>query len=88
LKGLTAAREARALGIHWIFAPVADVNNNPLNPIINLRSYGEDPQQVSRHVGAFIDGAHSDANNRVLVSAKHFPDMATPMWIVTWACLA
>ena len=44
-EGLTAAREARALGIHWIFAPVADVSNNPSNPIINLRSYGEDPEQ-------------------------------------------
>ncbi len=72
-EGLTAAREARALGIHWIFAPVADVNNNPQNPIINLRSYGEDPAQVSRHVAAFIDGAHSDPNRRVLVTAKHFP---------------
>jgi beta-N-acetylhexosaminidase len=72
-EGLTAAREARALGIHWIFAPVADVNNNPLNPIINLRSYGEDPERVSRQVAAFIDGAHSDTDNRVLVTAKHFP---------------
>jgi beta-N-acetylhexosaminidase len=53
-EGLTAAREARALGIHWIFAPVADVNNNPQNPIINLRSYGEDPDMVSRHVAAAI----------------------------------
>lgn len=72
-EGLIAAREARALGIHWIFAPVADVNNNPLNPIINLRSYGEDPEQVSRHVAAFIEGAHSDPASRVLLSAKHFP---------------
>jgi len=72
-EGLTAAREARALGIHWIFAPVADVNNNPSNPIINLRSYGEDPEQVSRQVAAFIDGAHSDPEARVLVTAKHFP---------------
>jgi beta-N-acetylhexosaminidase len=72
-EGLIAAREARALGIHWIFAPDADVNNNPLNPIINLRSYGEDPDQVSRHVAAFIDGAHSDPASRVLVAAKHFP---------------
>jgi len=72
-EGLIAAREARALGIHWIFAPVADVNNNPLNPIINLRSYGEDPEQVSRYVAAFIEGAHSDPANRVLVTAKHFP---------------
>jgi beta-N-acetylhexosaminidase len=72
-EGLVAAREARALGIHWIFAPVADVNNNPLNPIINLRSYGEDPEQVSRQVAAFIEGAHSDPDSRVLVTAKHFP---------------
>jgi len=72
-EGLIAAREARALGIHWIFAPVADVNNNPLNPIINLRSYGEDPEQVSRQVAAFIEGAHSDPGSRVLLSAKHFP---------------
>jgi len=72
-EGLVAAREARALGIHWIFAPVADVNNNPLNPIINLRSYGEDPEQVSRQVAAFIEGAHSDPDARILVTAKHFP---------------
>jgi len=72
-EGLIAAREARALGIHWIFAPVADVNNNPHNPIINLRSYGEDPEQVSRQVAAFIEGAHSDPDSRVLVTAKHFP---------------
>ena len=72
-EGLTAAREARALGVHWIFAPVADVNNNPQNPIINLRSYGEDPEQVSRHVAAYIEGAHSDPESRVLVTAKHFP---------------
>src|SRR5690242_5754434 len=72
-EGLVAAREARAIGVHWIFAPVADVNNNPLNPIINLRSYGEDPELVSRHVAAFIEGAHSDPEARVLVTAKHFP---------------
>ncbi len=72
-EGLAAAREARALGVHWIFAPDADVNSNPDNPVINLRSYGEDPDAVSRHVAAFIDGAHSDPNNRILVTAKHFP---------------
>ena len=72
-EGLIAAREARALGVHWIYAPVADVNNNPANPIINLRSYGEDPEQVAKHVAAFIQGAHSDMDNRVLVTAKHFP---------------
>ena len=57
-EGLAAAREARALGVHWIFAPDADVNSNPENPIINIRSYGEDPEAVSRHVAAYIDGAH------------------------------
>ena len=72
-EGKMTAREARALGIRWIFAPVADVNNNPENPIINVRSYGEDPEQVSKMVAAFIDGAHSEPANNVLVTAKHFP---------------
>ncbi|MEO8052683.1 MAG: glycoside hydrolase family 3 N-terminal domain-containing protein, partial [Acidobacteriota bacterium] len=72
-QGLATAREARALGVQWVFAPVADVNNNPLNPVINLRSYGENPKEVAQHVAAYIDGAHSDPKNIVLVSAKHFP---------------
>jgi beta-N-acetylhexosaminidase len=72
-EGLTAAREARAVGVHWIFAPVADVNSNPENPIINIRSYGEDPDIVARHVASYIDGAHSDPKHYVLVTAKHFP---------------
>ncbi len=72
-EGAATAREARALGIQWIFAPVADVNSNPLNPIINIRSYGENPDQVSRFVTAFIEGAHSDPHNPVLIAAKHFP---------------
>ena len=42
------ALEARAAGVHWIFAPDADVNNNPDNPIINIRSFGEDPQKRFR----------------------------------------
>jgi beta-N-acetylhexosaminidase len=72
-EGLETAREARALGVHWIFAPVADVNNNPANPVINIRSFGENPDDVSRYVTAYIEGAHSDPKNRVLVTAKHFP---------------
>ena len=72
-EGLITAREARALGVHWVFAPVADVNNNPKNPVINIRAYGEDPDQVSAHVAAFIEGAHTDPAARVLVTAKHFP---------------
>ncbi|MGH9668341.1 MAG: glycoside hydrolase family 3 N-terminal domain-containing protein, partial [Bryobacteraceae bacterium] len=72
-EGAETAREARALGVTWVFAPDADVNNNPDNPIINMRSYGENPQQVSEHVAAYIEGAHSDPKHRVLVTVKHFP---------------
>ncbi len=72
-EGQVTAREARAVGVQWIFFPDADVNNNPDNPIINIRSFGEDPQQVAAHVTAFIEGAHSDPHNRVLTTAKHFP---------------
>jgi beta-N-acetylhexosaminidase len=72
-EGLITAREARALGVQWLFAPVADVNNNPENPVIGTRSYGENPDEVSRHVAAYIEGAHSDPKNRVIVTAKHFP---------------
>ena len=72
-EGEVTAREARALGVHWIYYPVADVNNNPDNPIINIRSYGENPQAVAAHVTAFIEGAHSDKRNPVLATAKHFP---------------
>ena len=72
-EGLWTAREARSMGIHWIFAPVADVNNNPDNPIINIRSYGELASEVADHVAAYIEGAHSDPAARVLVTAKHFP---------------
>ena len=72
-EGAETAREARAMGVNWLFAPVADVNNNPDNPIINIRSYGENPAEVSGFVQAFIQGAHSDPKNPVLVTAKHFP---------------
>lgn len=71
--GAATAREAHTLGVTWVFAPDADVNNNPDNPIINVRSFGEDPQAVAANVGAFIDGAHADPANYVLVAAKHFP---------------
>ena len=68
--GRITAEEARAIGVHWNFFPVADVNSNPDNPIINTRSFGEDPQQVSDFVAAYIRGAHSAG---MLVTAKHFP---------------
>jgi beta-N-acetylhexosaminidase len=62
--------EAKALGIGWNFAPVADVNSNRLNPIINIRSFGETPDLVSEHVTAMIQGMR-DAG--IASSAKHFP---------------
>jgi len=64
------ALEARAVGIHWALAPIADVNSNPANPVINHRSFGEDPGKVAALVSAFIHGAHE---NGMLVTAKHFP---------------
>ena len=72
-EGEVTAREARALGVHWIYYPVADVNNNPDNPIINIRSYGENPQAVAAQVTAFIEGAHADKKNYALATVKHFP---------------
>jgi beta-N-acetylhexosaminidase len=71
--GAATAAEARKLGVHWIYIPVADVNNNPDNPIINIRSFGEDAAQVSGHVKAYLDGARSNPIYQVLTSAKHFP---------------
>ncbi|HEV2444790.1 MAG TPA: glycoside hydrolase family 3 N-terminal domain-containing protein [Candidatus Sulfopaludibacter sp.] len=72
-EGEVTAREARALGVQWVYYPVADVNNNPDNPIINIRSFGENPQMVAAHVRAFIEGAHADKNYYVMTTAKHFP---------------
>jgi beta-N-acetylhexosaminidase len=68
--GELTGREARALGVQQIYAPVADVNNNAANPVINVRSYGEDPVQVARFVAAFVTGAQSAG---VIATAKHFP---------------
>ncbi len=72
-EGEVTAREARALGVQWIYYPVADVNNNPDNPIINIRSFGENPEAVAENVKAFIQGAHADKRAFVLTTAKHFP---------------
>ncbi|MBL7979038.1 MAG: serine hydrolase [Bacteroidetes Order II. Incertae sedis bacterium] len=68
--GQLVAKEARALGVHQNFAPVADVNNNPDNPIINVRSYGESPEAVSKMVRAYIDGMQE---NGLIATVKHFP---------------
>jgi beta-N-acetylhexosaminidase len=68
--GRITAEEARAVGIHWNFFPDADVNSNPANPIINTRSFGEDPKQVGDLVTAYIKGAHEAG---MLTTVKHFP---------------
>ncbi len=72
-EGEDTAREARAVGVQWVFYPDADVNSNPDNPIINIRSFGENPEAVARQVTAFIEGAHADRKDYVLTTAKHFP---------------
>ena len=68
--GRISAEEARSIGIHWNFFPDADVNSNPTNPIINTRSFGEDPKQVGDLVTAYIKGAHEGG---MLTTVKHFP---------------
>jgi beta-N-acetylhexosaminidase len=68
--GAMTASEARAVGIHWNFFPVADVNSNPDNPIINTRSFGEDAASVADMVAAYVRGARA---NGLLTTAKHFP---------------
>jgi beta-N-acetylhexosaminidase len=68
--GRITGREAKAIGIHIAFAPVVDVNNNPANPVINTRSFGEDPQAVARLAAAFVRGVQGEG---VAAVAKHFP---------------
>jgi beta-N-acetylhexosaminidase len=68
--GEASAREARAMGVHWLLAPVADVNSNPDNPAINIRSYGAKAEEVAQHVRAFLEGCRK---GKALCTAKHFP---------------
>jgi beta-N-acetylhexosaminidase len=68
--GRIIGREARAVGIHLAFAPTVDVNNNPANPVINTRSFGEDPRRVGELAAAFVRGMQSEG---VAATAKHFP---------------
>jgi beta-glucosidase-like glycosyl hydrolase len=68
--GKITALEARAVGVHWVYAPVSDVNNNPGNPIINTRSFGEDPARVAEFVSAFVRGVEENGG---LATSKHFP---------------
>jgi beta-glucosidase-like glycosyl hydrolase len=69
-QGEITAREARAIGVQHVFAPVVDVNNNAANPVINVRSYGEDAADVARFAAAFTQGAQAGG---VIATAKHFP---------------
>ena len=81
--GAATAQEATAIGLNWILAPVVDVNNNPKNPVINVRAFGEEASIVSQLTSAFIKGTQTrtysgaDSNefqgSAVLTSAKHFP---------------
>jgi beta-N-acetylhexosaminidase len=68
--GKIVAEESRSLGIAWNFFPIADVQINPKNPIINTRSFGEDPTEVSAMVAAYIRGSHAGG---MLTTLKHFP---------------
>jgi beta-N-acetylhexosaminidase len=68
--GRVLAWEARAVGVHLSFGPVLDVNTNPLNPVINTRSFGEDPAEVARLAGAYVRGARVGG---LLTTGKHFP---------------
>jgi beta-N-acetylhexosaminidase len=69
-QGRLTALEGRALGIHIAYAPVLDVNNNPDNPVINTRSYGEDPELAARMGVAFIHGLQAHG---MIATGKHFP---------------
>ncbi len=68
--GQVLGTEARAIGVHMVFGPVLDVNSNPLNPIINTRSFGESPDLVGRLAKAYIRGARSTG---LMSTGKHFP---------------
>lgn len=70
LTGQAIGRQCRILGLQWNYLPVADVNNNPLNPVINTRSFGEDPRRVAHLAGLYLKGLQSQG---IMGSAKHFP---------------
>jgi beta-N-acetylhexosaminidase len=69
-QGKSTAEQARAVGVRHLFAPVADVNVDPDNPVINTRSFGEDPKEVARYVAAFCRGIEAGGG---LATPKHFP---------------
>ena len=68
--GVITGREAKTMGIRHVYAPVLDVNNNAANPVINVRSFGEDPAEVAKYAVPFAQGLQSQC---VIATAKHFP---------------
>ncbi|HEU4801176.1 MAG TPA: glycoside hydrolase family 3 N-terminal domain-containing protein [Gemmatimonadales bacterium] len=93
LIGRITAEEGRAVGVHMAFAPAADVNNNPANPIINTRSFSEDPAMAARFTAAAVRGLEE---NGMLATIKHFPGhgdtetdshLALPVIDADWARL-
>ncbi len=64
------AKESKSIGIDWNLAPVCDINSNKENPIINIRSFGDNIETVNKHLEAYIKGLHSE---KILSCAKHFP---------------
>lgn len=68
--GQQTAREAMAIGLNWVLAPVVDINNNPANPVINVRAFGDTPETVTQLTQAFIQGVQTYP---ILATAKHFP---------------
>ncbi len=69
-KAVITAREARAMGVDWVFAPVVDLATRKENPIVNVRAFGDDPEAVSRLAGAYMAAMSSEG---ALNSIKHFP---------------
>ncbi|AFY74169.1 beta-glucosidase-like glycosyl hydrolase [Synechococcus sp. PCC 7502] len=68
--GAITAQESLAIGLNWVLAPIVDINNNPANPVINVRAFGQEPEQVINLTTAFINGV---SHYPVLTTAKHFP---------------
>jgi len=68
--GRCTGREARSLGLNWVLGPICDVNNNPANPVINVRAWAEEPASAGALAAAFLTGAQAEG---VLCCAKHFP---------------
>jgi beta-N-acetylhexosaminidase len=69
--GRAAARQGAAAGVQWTYSPVADINFNRLNPVVNVRAFGDEPERVARLAAAVIRGLQRD--NLMAATAKHFP---------------